>query len=137
MKDVLIAGYARSPFHFANRGELIKVRPDELAAQVVRGLIERSGIDRREMAGRGPQDEMDAGQDRIVDNARALDYFEGLGSLERNVIEYPKGHHTLEFEPDPSRYALDLAAWLDRTIGKEAGEDGESPWNPPNANYGR
>ena len=45
MKDVLIAGYARSPFHFANRGELIKVRPDELAAQVVRGLIERTGID--------------------------------------------------------------------------------------------
>ena len=45
MKNVVIAGFVRSPFHFANKGELIKVRPDELAAQVVRGLIERTGID--------------------------------------------------------------------------------------------
>lgn len=43
--SVVIAGYARSPFHFAKKGELIRVRPDEMAAQVVRGLIETSGID--------------------------------------------------------------------------------------------
>jgi alpha-beta hydrolase superfamily lysophospholipase len=57
---------------------------------------------------------MVAGHDRIVDNARTLDYFHKLGSTDRQVIEYPEGHHTLEFEPDPSRYALDLVAWLDR-----------------------
>ena len=44
MKNVVIAGYARSPFHFAHKGELVKVRPDDLAAQVVRGLIERTGV---------------------------------------------------------------------------------------------
>jgi alpha-beta hydrolase superfamily lysophospholipase len=55
-----------------------------------------------------------AGQDRIVDNARTLDYFGKLASSDRKVIEYPEGHHTLEFELDPSRYALDLVAWLDR-----------------------
>jgi acylglycerol lipase len=55
-----------------------------------------------------------AGQDRIVDNARTLDYFRRLASPDRQVIEYPEGHHTLEFDPDPSRYALDLVAWLDR-----------------------
>lgn len=44
MKNVVIAGYARSPFHFAHKGDLAKVRPDDLAAQVVRGLIERSGV---------------------------------------------------------------------------------------------
>ncbi len=44
-KNVVIAGYARSPFQFAHKGELTKVRPDEMAAQVVRGLIERSGVD--------------------------------------------------------------------------------------------
>jgi len=65
-----------------------------------------------------------AGQDRIIDNVKTLDYFQGLASTDRNVIEYPEGHHTLEFEPDPSRYALDLVAWLDRTIGKRRGEDG-------------
>jgi len=45
MKDVVIAGYARSPFTFAKKGQLVKVRPDELAAQVVRALVERTGID--------------------------------------------------------------------------------------------
>jgi alpha-beta hydrolase superfamily lysophospholipase len=54
-----------------------------------------------------------AGQDRIVDNARTLAQFERLASTEKRLIEYPEAHHTLEFEPDPSRYALDLAAWLD------------------------
>ena len=29
MKDIVIAGYARSPFHFANKGGLTKVRPDD------------------------------------------------------------------------------------------------------------
>jgi alpha-beta hydrolase superfamily lysophospholipase len=55
-----------------------------------------------------------AGEDRIVDNARTLEYFRKLAAADRQVIEYPQGHHTLEFEPDPTRYALDLVAWLDR-----------------------
>jgi acylglycerol lipase len=58
-----------------------------------------------------------AGQDRIVENARTLAYFESLASADRAVIEYPEGHHTLEFDPDPSRYAHDLVAWLDRHLG--------------------
>jgi acetyl-CoA acyltransferase len=44
MKNVVIAGYARSPFHFAHKGELKKVRPDHLAAEVVAALIERTGV---------------------------------------------------------------------------------------------
>ena len=44
MKNVVIAGYARSPFPFAHKGLLAKVRPDDLAAQVVRGLIDRTGV---------------------------------------------------------------------------------------------
>ncbi len=67
-----------------------------------------------------------AGQDRIIDNASTLDYFRKLGSTDRQVIEYPKGHHTLEFEPDPSRYALDLVAWLDRHSAGGAGRPGSN-----------
>ncbi|MBT5107696.1 MAG: thiolase family protein [Rhodospirillaceae bacterium] len=44
MKPVVIAGYARSPFTFAARGDLARVRPDDLAAQVVRGLINQTGV---------------------------------------------------------------------------------------------
>ncbi|QQR74866.1 MAG: thiolase family protein [Holophagales bacterium] len=45
MRNVVIAGYARSPFTPAKKGELAKVRPDEFAAQTVRGLVQRTGID--------------------------------------------------------------------------------------------
>src|SRR5258706_8696490 len=44
MKAV-IAAYARSPFHFARKGALAAVRPDTLAAQVVRGLLARTDLD--------------------------------------------------------------------------------------------
>jgi acetyl-CoA acyltransferase len=44
MKAV-ISAYARSPFHFAKKGKLAETRPDELAAQVVQGLIQRTGLD--------------------------------------------------------------------------------------------
>ncbi len=43
-RNVVIAGYARTPFTFANKGEFVRVRPDELAAAAVRGLIERTGV---------------------------------------------------------------------------------------------
>ena len=45
MRDVVIAGYVRSPFHPAGKGGLARVRPDDLAAQVIRGLIERTHVD--------------------------------------------------------------------------------------------
>ncbi|HZB92946.1 MAG TPA: thiolase family protein [Stellaceae bacterium] len=45
MSNVVIAGYARSPFHFAKKGALARVRPDDLAAQVIAALVERSKID--------------------------------------------------------------------------------------------
>lgn len=44
MKAV-IAGYARSPFHFAKKGALAEVRPDTLAAEVVKGLLQRTDLD--------------------------------------------------------------------------------------------
>jgi acetyl-CoA acyltransferase len=45
MKEAVIAGYVRSPFHFANKGELTRVRPDDLTAAVVKALIAKTGID--------------------------------------------------------------------------------------------
>ncbi len=44
MQHAVIAGYVRSPFTFARKGDLARVRPDELAAQVVRALLERTGV---------------------------------------------------------------------------------------------
>ena len=43
--SIVIAGYARSPFHFAKKGVLINLRPDDLAAQVLRGLVDKLDLD--------------------------------------------------------------------------------------------
>jgi len=45
MNDAVIAGYVRSPFTPARRGELARVRPDDLAAVVVRELVARTKVD--------------------------------------------------------------------------------------------
>jgi acetyl-CoA acyltransferase len=44
MTQAVIAGYVRSPFHFANKGALAKTRPDDLAAAVIKGLIATTGV---------------------------------------------------------------------------------------------
>ncbi len=53
-----------------------------------------------------------AEHDRIVNNDRTRAYLERLKSLDKTIIEYPDAHHTLEFEPDPDRYAQDLVDWI-------------------------
>ena len=44
MTDVVIAGYVRSPFTLAYKGALAKTRPDDLAANTIRGLIAKTGV---------------------------------------------------------------------------------------------
>ena len=45
MTDIVIAGYARTPFHFATKGGLSRVRADDLAATAVKAVVDRSGVD--------------------------------------------------------------------------------------------
>ena len=44
MTRAVVAAYARSPFTPARRGALARVRPDDLAARVVRALVDRAGV---------------------------------------------------------------------------------------------
>jgi alpha-beta hydrolase superfamily lysophospholipase len=62
---------------------------------------------------------MQAGQDRIIDNALTLAFFKRIASTDSQVIDYPDGHHTLEFDPDPDRYAQDLVRWLDGHLSRK------------------
>src|SRR5277367_2332995 len=45
MTAVVLAAYARTPFQPAKKGELATMRPDDMAAQLVRGLVDRTKID--------------------------------------------------------------------------------------------
>jgi acetyl-CoA acyltransferase len=49
MPRAVIAAYARTPFHFARKGALARVRPDDLAAVAIRGVLDRSGLDPAEV----------------------------------------------------------------------------------------
>ena len=44
MTEVVICGYARSAFTPAKKGQLAKVRPDNLAAEIVKGLVAKNKI---------------------------------------------------------------------------------------------
>jgi alpha-beta hydrolase superfamily lysophospholipase len=57
-----------------------------------------------------------AGRDRIVNNDRVRAYVESLPSTDRQIIEYPDAHHTLEFEPSPDFFLDDLIGWLNRRV---------------------
>ncbi len=43
-KPVVICGFKRTPFHFAGKGALAGVRPDDMAAEVVKALIAQAGV---------------------------------------------------------------------------------------------
>jgi acetyl-CoA acyltransferase len=44
-KSVVICGYKRSPFHFAGKGALAGVRPDDMAAAVIKALLADTKVD--------------------------------------------------------------------------------------------
>lgn len=43
-KPVVICGFKRSPMHFAGKGALAGVRPDDMAAAVVKALVDSTGV---------------------------------------------------------------------------------------------
>ena len=45
MSNAVIVGYARSPFTKAGRGALANTRPDDVAAQVITGLVQKLDLD--------------------------------------------------------------------------------------------
>ena len=44
MDKAVIVGYTRSPFTPAYKGEMADIRPDEIAAQVIKSLVEKTGV---------------------------------------------------------------------------------------------
>jgi alpha-beta hydrolase superfamily lysophospholipase len=53
-----------------------------------------------------------AQNDRIIDNASTIHYFQRFASRDKRIIEYAQAHHTLEFEPEPDRFINDLIGWF-------------------------
>lgn len=49
MTAAVICAYGRSPFTFANKGELTKTRPDDLLAQVIKGVLAKTPIEQKDI----------------------------------------------------------------------------------------
>lgn len=60
-----------------------------------------------------------AGEDRIIHNGRTRAFVAKFATKERQIIEYPGAHHTLEFEAEPESYQRDLVRWLDEQTRKK------------------
>ncbi|MCO6043900.1 lysophospholipase [Aeoliella sp. ICT_H6.2] len=60
-----------------------------------------------------------AGRDRIVRNQRTRRYLTEFASQDKTLLEYQTAAHTLEFEPDPSMFYDDLAAWVARVMHRQ------------------
>lgn len=48
-KPVVLCGFKRSPMHFANKGALAGVRPDDMAADVIKALLDETGVERKDI----------------------------------------------------------------------------------------
>jgi alpha-beta hydrolase superfamily lysophospholipase len=57
-----------------------------------------------------------AEHDRIIANAPTRRFVESFAATDKEVIEYPGAHHTLEFEPKPDVFLEDVRRWLERQI---------------------
>jgi alpha-beta hydrolase superfamily lysophospholipase len=55
-----------------------------------------------------------AEHDRIIDNAKVRAFVDRFATPDKEVLEYPAAHHTLEFEPDPERFIGDVLRWLEK-----------------------
>ena len=49
MFKAVIAGYSRSPFTMARKGELIDVKPVNLLAEVINNLVSKTNINKSEI----------------------------------------------------------------------------------------
>jgi len=54
--------------------------------------------------------------DQMMDVPATRRWFDGLGGRHSSYRAYPGAGHTLDFEPDRTRYLDDLLAWLSATV---------------------
>jgi alpha-beta hydrolase superfamily lysophospholipase len=59
-----------------------------------------------------------AEHDRIIDNAKTRQFVARFPNPDVTIHEYPRAHHTLEFEPGGPPFIGDLLAWLRRQSEK-------------------
>jgi alpha-beta hydrolase superfamily lysophospholipase len=66
--------------------------------------------------------------DKMMDVSKTRRWFSRLGVEDKTYVAYPGAGHTLDFEPDRTRYLADMLAWLsDRLPAGSPGPTGGDP----------
>jgi alpha-beta hydrolase superfamily lysophospholipase len=66
--------------------------------------------------------------DKMMDVSKTRRWFSRLGVEDKTYVAYPGAGHTLDFEPDRTRYLADMLAWLsDRLPSGSPGPTGGDP----------
>ncbi|HEV2919761.1 MAG TPA: alpha/beta fold hydrolase, partial [Actinomycetota bacterium] len=120
----LVAPTARLPIpltpelYTANRPYVDFIREDRLRLleATTRFIWETARLDRRR--GRAsarlklPLLVLQGQDDKMMDVAKTRRWFSRLDVEDKTYVAYPGAGHTLDFEPDRSRYLADMVAWL-------------------------
>jgi alpha-beta hydrolase superfamily lysophospholipase len=100
--------------------ELIRADPLRLLDATTRFFWETARLDRlrgRASAGlRLPLLLLQGEADAMMDVPKTRDWFDGLDTEDKTYRSYPGAGHTLDFEPDRSRYLADLLNWLSARV---------------------
>ena len=64
-----------------------------------------------------------AEHDRIIHNGKTRAFVDKFATPDRQIIEYSGAHHTLEFEPEPGKFIMDLRTWFERHGSHHAPRD--------------
>ena len=59
-----------------------------------------------------------AGQDKIIDNEKTIEFVKRFASGSLTVRDYPEAHHTFEFEPEPQKHIEEIEEWLQAQFKK-------------------
>jgi acylglycerol lipase len=136
----LVAPTARLPIpltpelYTANRPYVDFIREDRLRLleATTRFFWETARLDRRR--GRAsarlklPLLVLQGQDDKMMDVAKTRRWFSRLDVEDKTYVAYPGAGHTLDFEPDRSRYLADMLAWLsDRLPSGSPGPTGGDP----------
>ena len=103
--------------------EFLRNDPLSLHEATARMLFQSNSLDiflrRAKRRVKVPTLVMLAEHDRIIDNAKTRRFVEKL-PCEKQVIDYPGAHHTLEFEPEGHPFVNDLLNWMGRVRSRSS-----------------
>jgi acylglycerol lipase len=136
----LVAPTARLPIplapelYTANQPYVDLIRGDRLRLleATTRFFWETARLDRRRRSAsaqlRLPLLVLQGEEDRMMDVSGTRRWFSRLAVEDKTYLAYPGAGHTLDFEPDRTRYLADLLGWLsDRTPSESPGPTGGGP----------